>query len=33
MYFYTTLHRLMWVDFGLSWLACGSFSIIKAVKH
>ena len=30
MYFDTTLHDLMWVNFGLDWLECDTFSIIQA---
>ena len=28
--FYTTLHDLMWVNFGINWLKCSTFSIIQA---
>ena len=31
MYFYITLHDLMWVNFKFGWLQCGTFFIIQAL--
>ena len=31
IYFYTTLHDLMWINFELNLLKCGHFSIIQAL--
>ena len=33
MYFYTTLHSLIWVKVGVSWLKCGFLSIILALMR
>ena len=33
MYFYTTLHDLIWLNFGLSWPKCDTFSIIQALMR
>ena len=31
--FYPTLHDLMWVNFGINWLKCSTFSIIQALMQ
>ena len=31
--FYTTLHDLMWVNFGINWLKCNTFSFIHALMQ
>ena len=31
--FYTTLHDLMWVNFGINWLKCSTFCIIQALMQ
>ena len=33
IYFYTILHGLMWVNFGLGWLKCDKFSITQVLMR